>query len=152
MRHAVRIQPYLSRDLFQKLRAYAAARSLTVSAVVADALGRYLERDDVEDALLVRRLEGVTHAVGQLARDLDALAAGFGRFVQYSLWSAPERVDDKVVRRAEGLYRTFLAKVAEQLRAGTTFSGQVFPTRRSSAVPAAPTHQKMGDGDEGGRS
>ena len=49
MRHAIRIQPYLSRDLFQKLRAYAAARSLTVSAVVAAALGEYLERDEVEE-------------------------------------------------------------------------------------------------------
>jgi hypothetical protein len=45
MRHAIRIQPYLSRDLVQKLRAYAAARSETVSGVVATALGEYLERD-----------------------------------------------------------------------------------------------------------
>lgn len=94
MRHAIRIQPYLSRELAKKLRAYTTARSLTVSAVVADALGQYLERDDVEDAVLVRRLEGVTHAVEQVGRDLDALAVGFGRFVQYALWSAPDQVDD----------------------------------------------------------
>ncbi len=152
MRHAIRIQPYLSRDLFQKLRAYAAARSLTVSAVVAAALGEYLNRDEVDEDLLGRRLDGVTHAVEQLGRDLDALAVGFGRFVQYSLWSIPERVEDKAIRRGETLYRGFLAKVAEQLRAGTTFTGQVFPTRRLPVVPAAPTNTGKGGRDEGGRS
>lgn len=152
MRHAIRIQPYLSRDLFQKLRAYAAARSLTVSAVVADALSEYLERDGVDEDLLGRRLDGVTHAVEQLGRDLDALAVGFGRFVQYSRWSLPERVEDKAVRRGETLYRGFLGKVAEQLRAGTTFTGQVFPTRRPPAAPAVPTNTEKGGRDEGGRS
>ena len=151
MRHAIRIQPYLSRDLFQKLRAYAAARSLTVSAVVADALGEYLKRDEVDEDLLGRRLDGVTHAVEQLGRDLDALAVGFGRFVQYSLWSIPE-VEDKAVRRGETLYRGFLAKVAEQLRAGTTFTRQVFPTRLPPAVPPVPTNTEKGGRDEGGRS
>jgi predicted transcriptional regulator len=149
MRHAIRIQPYLSPDLFRKLRAYAAARSLTVSAVVADALGEYLERDDVEDALLVRRMDSVTHAVEQLRRDVDTLAVGFGRFVRYSFFSAPATADAKVVHRAEALYRDFLAKVGEQLRAGVSFTRQVFPTYRS---PAALAGAEEGGGEEGGRS
>jgi hypothetical protein len=149
MRHAIRIQPYLSRDLFQKLRAYAAAHSKTVSSVVADALGEYLEPDKPDEDLLGRRLDRVTHAVEELGRDLRALAVGFGRFVQHSLWSLPEQVDDKTVRRGEGLYRGFLSKVAEQIRAGGTFTGQVFPTRRAPAVPPNPT---PGGRDEGGRS
>jgi predicted transcriptional regulator len=73
MRHAIRIQPYLARDLFQKLRAYAAARSLTVSAVINAALAEYLERDEVDDALVVRRLNDVSHGLGKLTRDLEAL-------------------------------------------------------------------------------
>jgi hypothetical protein len=149
MRQAKRIQPYLSPDLFGKLRAYAAARSLTVSAVVADALGEYLERDDVEDALLVRRMDSVTHAVEQLRREVDTLAVGFGRFVRYSFFSAPATADAKVVHRAEALYRDFLAKVGEQLRAGVSFTRQVFPTYRS---PAALTGAEEGGGEEGGRS
>jgi hypothetical protein len=149
MRHAIRIQPYLSRDLFQKLRVYAAARSETVSGVVAAALGEYLERDQRDEDLLARRLDRLTHAVEQLGRDLDALAVGFGRFVRYSLWSAPERVDDKAVLRGDGLYRTFLSKVAEQIRAGGTFTGQVFPARQAPAMPPNPT---TGGRDEGGRS
>jgi hypothetical protein len=149
MRHAVRIQPYLSRDQFQKLRAYAEARSLTVSAVVADALGEYLERGEVEDALLVRRLDGVTHAVDELRRDLEALAVGFGRFVRYSFFNAPATADGHVVKRAESLYRDFLGKVGEQLRAGGTFTRQVFPTR---VLPAAPAVTEEGDRDGEGRS
>jgi hypothetical protein len=123
-----------------------------VSAVIAAALGEYLNRDEVDEDLLGRRLDGVTHAVEQLGRDLDALAVGFGRFVQYSLWSIPERVEDKAIRRGESLYRGFLAKVAEQLRAGTTFTGEVFPTRSLPFVPAAPTNTGKDGRDEGGRS
>jgi hypothetical protein len=135
MRHAIRIQPYLSRDLFQKLRAYAAARSQTVSGVVGAALGEYLERDDPDQDLLVRRLDRLTQTVEQHGRDLDALGVGFGRFVQYWLWSIPQ-ADEQAVRRGDSLYRSFLSKIAEQIRAGGTFTGQVFPTRRSPAVPA----------------
>lgn len=41
MRRAIRIQPYLPPDLFQKLGAYAAARSQTVTAVIAAATRRH---------------------------------------------------------------------------------------------------------------
>lgn len=152
MRHAIRIQPYLPPDLFRKVRAYAKARSLTVSAVVAAALGEYLERDEVEDALLVRRLDNVGHVVEQLRRDLEALGAGFGRFVRYSFFGAPPKVDDQVLQRAEALYENFLSKVGEQLRAGGTFTRQVFPTHRISTVVAALTGSGEGGGEGGGRS
>lgn len=133
MRHAIRIQPYLSRDLFQKLRAYAAARSLTVSAVISDALTEYLERDEVEDALILRRLDSVTHAVGQLTRDLETLAVGFGSFAWYSFLRAPVAPDDAVVRRAKTEYSEFLKQVARQLREGIRFTRQVFPAPQSPA-------------------
>lgn len=136
MRHAIRIQPYLAPDLFQKLRSYAAAQSLTVSAVVSAAVGEYLDCNNVEDALVVRRLDNVAQAVEQLRRDLDALGIGFGRFVQYSLLIAPPTPDEKARNRGEVLYRTFLARVGEQFRAGVNFTRQVFPPRRP--VHAAP--------------
>jgi len=134
MRHGIRIQPYVSPDLFRQLRAYAAARDLTVSAVIGAALGEYLERDEVEDALIVRRLDGVTHAVGQLQRDVETLAVGFGRFVRFAFFSAPAAADGSVVRRAETLYGAFLDQVREQLREGVRFTRQVFPPQRSSAA------------------
>lgn len=149
MRHAVRIQPYISRDLFQKLRAYSAARSLTVSAVIGAALGEYLERNEVEDALLVRRLDGVTHAIGQLQRDLDTLAAGFGRFVRYFLYSAPTGWTPEVVRRGNNLYRDFLARVCEQLREGVRFTGQVWGGQVRPAVSAAVSSGGNGGREEG---
>ena len=150
MRHAIRIQPYLSRDLFQKLRAYAAARSETVSGVVAAALGEYLERDEPDEDLLARRLDRVTQSVEQLGRDLDALGVGFGRFVRYSLWTLPEKVDDKAVQRGRrsvpGL--SLQGRGSRFGRAGRS-PRQVFPTRRPPAVPPNPT---PGGRDEGGRS
>jgi hypothetical protein len=57
MGQAIRIQPYLSRDLFQKLRAYAAAYSQTLSSFVADALGEYLKPDKSDADLLGRSLD-----------------------------------------------------------------------------------------------
>jgi hypothetical protein len=148
MRQAIRIQPYLSRDLVQKLRAYATARSETVSGVVATAVGEYLERDEADKDLLARRMDRVTQSVEELGRDLNALGVGFGRFVQFWLWTITE-VDDKAVQRGEGFYRGFLSKVAQTIRAGGTFTRQVFPPRQPAAVPPNPTR---GGRDEGGRS
>jgi hypothetical protein len=135
MRLGIRIQPYLPVDLFQKLHAYAAVRSETVTAVIAAALREYLERDEVEDALLVRRLDGVTQAIGQLQRDVDTLAAGFGRFVRLSLFSAPENLPDQAIRRAETLYASFLERVHEQLRDGVKFTGLVWRARGRVGSP-----------------
>lgn len=147
MRHAIRVQPYLAPDLFQKLRAYAAAQSLTVSAVVSAALVEYFERNDVEDVLVLRRLDNVAQAVEQLRRDLDALGIGFGRFVRFLLLTAQPRMpDEQTVKRGEDLFQAFLDRVGEQYRAGVNFTRQVFPPRR--ADPAAPG---LIDRKEGGR-
>ena len=135
MRRAIRIQPYLPPDLFRKLRAYAAAHSDTVTAVIIAAVREYLERDEVEDALLVRRLDGVTQAIGQLQRDVDTLAAGFGRFVRIALFSAPDNLSDQAIRRAEALYTGFLERVHEQLRDGVKFTGLVSRARGKVGVP-----------------
>jgi hypothetical protein len=150
MRCGIRIQPYLPADMFQRLRAYAAARSFTVSAVVVAAVGEYLDRDQVEDELIVRRLDGVTHAVEEVRRDVEALGVGFGRFVRYSFFSAPTTADAKVVTRAEALYRDFLSRVGEQFRTGVTFTGQVVPVRRrpeAAAIPALADGSTTGEGE-----
>jgi hypothetical protein len=133
MRHAIRIQPYLSPDLHQKLRAYAAARSLTVSAVISAALAEYLGRDGVEDGLIMRRLDGVADVVGQLKREIETLAVGFGTFAWHSFLRGPVVADAGVVRQAETQYNAFLNQVAQQVRQGVRFISQVFPTRQSAA-------------------
>jgi hypothetical protein len=149
MRHAIRIQPYLSPDLHKKLSAYTAARSLTVSAVISAALGEYLERDEVEDAVIVRRLDGVTQVVGQLKRELETLAVGFGTFAWQSFLRPPTATDPALVREAETRFNHFLNQVAEQLRRGIRFTGQVFP---SHASPAATAGTEMGGREKGRRS
>jgi hypothetical protein len=45
MRHRVRIQPYVSPDIHQRLRTYGAAQGLTESAIAEGAFGEYLARD-----------------------------------------------------------------------------------------------------------
>ena len=149
MRHAIRIQPYLAPDLFRKLRAYAGARSLTVSAVISAALSEYLERDEVDDALIVRRLDGVTDVVGQLKRDLETLAVGFGTFAWRSFLRASTAADGTVVSQAETQYEHFLNQVAEQLRKGVRFTRQVFPALRPSATNPG---TEMGGREKGRRS
>ena len=148
MRRGIRIQPYLPADLFQKLHAYAEVHSETVTAVIVAGLREYLERDEVEDALLVRRLDGVTQAIGQLQRDVDTLAAGFGRFVRLSLFSAPENLPDQAIRRAEALYASFLERVHEQLRDGVKFTGLVWRAR--GRVASSPLNPASGMGSREG--
>jgi hypothetical protein len=54
MRYRVRIQPYISPELYRKLRAHSAVRNVTDSAVAEEALSKYLESDAVEEALMLR--------------------------------------------------------------------------------------------------
>jgi hypothetical protein len=150
MRHPVRIQPYVSVDLFKKLRAYAAARSMTVSSVITRALADYLGRDPVEDDLIVRRLDDVTHSVGELKHDLETFAVGFRTFAWYSFLRAPVVADAKVVRQAEEQYRAFVDQVASQFRKGVRFTHEVFPVGRTA--PAGKPGAKTGGRDEEGRS
>jgi hypothetical protein len=72
--------------------------------------------------------------VGQLKRDIETLAVGFGTFAWHSFLRAPAAADGAVVRQAETQYNAFLDQVAQQFRQGVRFTGQVFPTYRSSAV------------------
>jgi hypothetical protein len=145
----VRIQPYIPPDLNEKVNAYKAARSLTVSAVVTAALREYFEKDGVVEALVVRRMDGVMHGIGQLQRDLDTLAAGFGRFVRFSFFSAPKSVSAETVGRADSLYADFLARVADQLREGVKFTGLVWRLRGRHAASLADEGAGNG-GREGG--
>ena len=143
--------PMLEPEIVRQIRGLAAMSwgSKRIAATLGISRGaarRYLRgaMPGAQERPRARRL-----GVEQLGRDLDALGVGFGRFVRYSLWTLPEQIGDKAIQRGEGLYRTFLSKVADQFRAGGTFTAQVFPTRRPPAVPPTAT---SGGRDEGGRS
>ena len=64
MRNRVRIQPYISPDLRKRLAASSAAQDVTESAIAEAALAKYLEPDQTNEALIVRRLDSVAQAVG----------------------------------------------------------------------------------------
>ena len=141
MRHAIRIQPYLSRELFHRLRAYATAHSQTVSSVVANAVGEYLEPDKPDEDLLGRRLDRVAHALEQLGRDLNALAVGFGRFVQVFPLEPPRA--DRRQGRAAG--RGFVPRVSFQGRGADSGGRDV----HEPGVSDAPGCRRTADWDAG---
>ena len=73
MRHRIRIQPYLSPEVHRKLRAYASNQHVTESAVAEKALAEYLARDQVEEALVVRRMDTLTQSVKDVQREQEVL-------------------------------------------------------------------------------
>ncbi len=144
MRNRLRIQPYVSPEVRRKLGAYSAAQGVTESAVVDAALREYLEGDRVEEALVVRRLDGVAQAVANLQNELDVLAWGFARFVRFSFLTAQPPVPE-AVKQMEALYGSFLTQVSGDTASGVTFAGAV---RRAFAAqtarPPAPSPSGMG--------
>jgi len=145
MRNRLRIQPYVSPEIRRKLAAYSAAQGVTESAVVDAALQEYLESDGVEEALVVRRLDGVGQAVAQVQNELDVLAWAFARFVRFSFLAARPPAPE-AVKQMEALYSAFLTQVSGDTASGVTFAGAV---RR--AFTAHATRPAALPSDQGGR-
>src|SRR4051812_48638721 len=124
MRHRVRIQPYLSHAEHRRLRAYAAARNLTESAVVEAALVDYFERDATQQALVLRRLEALSQATGHLRRDFDMLSEAVSVFVRFTFLAMPDPPPGAQAR-ANQLYEMFVNRISRQVAAGARFLGEV---------------------------
>ena len=133
MRNRLRIQPYVSPEVRRKLGAYSAVQGVTESAVVDAALREYLEGDGVDEALVVRRLDGVAQAVANVQNELDVLAWGFARFVRFSFLVARAPTAE-AIKQMEALYGSFLTQVSGDAASGVTFAGAV---RRAFAAQAA---------------
>lgn len=125
MRHRVRIQPYIPNDLHLKLRAHSMAHTLTDSAVTEAALREYLERDAVDEDLVVRRMDGVTQAVAQLQHDMDVLSQAVCLMAWRSYQTPVPAQTPEGARQAEANYRTFLSTIASRLAAGARLAGDV---------------------------
>lgn len=144
MRNRLRIQPYVSPEVRRKLGAYSAAQGVTESAVVDAALREYLEGNGVEEALVVRRLDGVAQAVAKVQNELDVLAWGFARFVRFSFLAARPPTSE-AVKQMEALYGTFLNTISGDAASGVTFAGAVRRAFAAQAArPAAPQVEKGG--------
>jgi hypothetical protein len=137
MRHRIRIQPYISPDLHRKLRAHAMAQAVTDSAVTEAALRDYLERDGVDEDLVVRRMDGVTQAVAQLQHDMDVLSQAVCLMAWRSYQTPLAAQTPEAARQAAEDYATFLGRIASRLAAGARLAGDV--QRASKDTSRAPT-------------
>ncbi len=135
MRHRIRIQPYLSPEVHQKLRAHASSHRMTESGVAEEALAQYLSAGQVEEALVVRRLDALTQSVKGIQREQEVLAQAVVNVAKFLFRLAAGTAPDAKAY-AERRYEKLVAKVAEELKAGVSLTGDV---RRASlfAVPPA---------------
>ena len=145
MRHRLRIQPYISVDLRRKLAAAAVAQEVTESALTEAALVAHLEPDRKQEGVLIRRLDGLTQAIGRLQDDLDILAQAFGRFAWNSFTVQPPESTPEGKKRGESLFRQLVEAVSNDLRGGMTLAGAV----RRAGAPRPP--RPPGPGANGGQ-
>jgi len=118
MRKRVRIQPYVSRDLRQKLQAWAAAKSLTESAVAEAAFSEYFDDGRADVDVILRRLDLTSQAVARLRNDFDLLSDAFGHYVRHVILDALYKSGEG----ADAKYESFLR--------GVLLGGHPKPARR----------------------
>jgi non-ribosomal peptide synthetase component F len=139
-----RIQPYVSPEIHQKLRALAAARNLTESAIAEAAFAEYLDRDRVNEDLIVRRLDAVTRELAELRHEVQVVGQAVANFAVYSFHNPPTR-GSEARARADQTYQEFLRTIAKQVQAGMRLSGEVRRAARAIApAPPPPAEPKGG--------
>ena len=112
-RRAERIQPYIAREVRQRLARHCAGLGLTESAVVNEALTQYL--DGTSDATLwMRRQDLLDRRVQRLARDVEILSQTVGMFLR--IWFAhtpplPKEARHAASQNGEQRYRLLLERV-----------------------------------------
>jgi hypothetical protein len=146
IRRKERIQQWVSSPLRQRLRASAAAQNVTESSLTEAALGEYLDPERVDRDWLVRRLDLMSHAVGQAHASLERANAraehdmafvldAFGVFVRYFFLHATTKAGADQEQIMEATYQKFLRLVRDanrssgRLRRELDSSG---PTRSSA--------------------
>ncbi len=136
MRRRVRIQPYISRELQQKVRSWAAAQNVTESALAEAALTEYLRGDSADKELVARRLDVVTQSIARLQDDFDVLSAAFSRFVRKLFLGATTATGSDKERRVEDAYQAFLRGVLDQSQTRVRFATEVRRARAAVPPPA----------------
>src|SRR6185312_716587 len=133
MRHRVRIQPYISPDLHRRLRAHAATRNLTDSALAEAALAEYFDRQHPDEGVVLGRLQGLSESVARLHYDVEALGQGFGVFARYVFRALTFDTSTDAGARAERLFTQFITVVSRELDAGLRLTGQIDRARGRTA-------------------
>jgi len=120
--HKVRYQLFLPHDLSQRFEALAAAPGAAKSAILADALTAWLNRQAVSE-LETRfsvRLDRMSMALGRIERDGHILLESLALFVRYQLMVQAPLADGDEAARAVGRdrFNAFVERVGEAMASG----------------------------------
>jgi hypothetical protein len=149
MRNKVRFQPYIPRDLHQKVRSFAAANDVTESAVTEAALAEYCEADRTDRDWLIRRLDliarnqsGAEAQLAQARSDIDALSDAVGLLLRYAFLPWMTKGGPDQTERAEAAYEGFLRRARDPGHARGWFGRQV--RGEEPALPVRPGRPTVG--------
>jgi hypothetical protein len=122
-RRSQRIQPYIAREVRERLTRHCAGLGVTESGVVNEAIVQYLD-GTADAALLMRRQDRLDRGVQRLTRDLELLSQTIGVFLR--VWLAhspplPKEARGAALASAEHRYRQILDRVAAQFTGGKRF-------------------------------
>jgi hypothetical protein len=122
-RGRMRLVPYVSVALAQRLAAFCGASGVTESAAVEAALRQYLDHSG-DATLLLRRLDRLGRAGARTQRDLELLSETFAIWLKLWFAHTPSIAEDakrSARMTAESRYKQFVEHVAEQFSGGRRF-------------------------------
>ncbi len=123
----VRYQLFLPEELSQRFEALAAAPGVAKSAILADALTAWLNRQAVSEleAKFSARLDRMSLAIGRVERDGQILLESLALFIRYQLTVQAPLAEGDDAARAVGRdrFNTFVARVGEAMASGTRTLG-----------------------------
>ncbi|KHK91883.1 hypothetical protein [Novosphingobium malaysiense] len=124
----VRYQLFLPRELSQRLEALAARPGATKSAILADALTTWLDRQAASELenRFSRRLDRMSMALGRIERDGHVLLESLALFIRYELMVQAPLAEADDAGRAIGRdrFNAFVARVGEAMAAGRRTLGE----------------------------
>jgi hypothetical protein len=144
MRRRNRIQPYVSDDTHRKLRAYATAQALTESAVAEAAIREFVDRQPIDEDLVLRRLDAVSQSLAELRHDIDIVSHTLAHAARFVFYLAPATVVPNAARRSEELYEVLLSYVGQQLQVGARLEHEIRRAIGKKAGAQAPGTPKDG--------
>ena len=124
---------YLSRPLARKFDLVAKQRQGAKSALVEEALARYLnpERNRLLDDAVLRRLDGLTKGVGTVARDVAIATETLSLFVRYFLTITPplpQSEQEPARLLGKERYEVFVAEIGKRLASNHRLVSEVLQT------------------------
>jgi hypothetical protein len=118
-----RLYPYVSGSLGQRLAETCAARGVTESAVVEEALEQYLGgANDLK--LVMQRLDRLSGEMRHQKRDLELLSEAFAASLKFSFAHTrpvPEESRMAALALADALYKQFVVHIVQQYSSGARF-------------------------------